>query len=75
MKFVTYTGERGARVGVIEGDRVYDAGFEGDMVEFIEAGAPSGKRTPVKDARLQAPLRPRSLRDFITFEAHLRTLP
>ena len=73
MKFVTYTGEQGARVGVIEGDRVYDAGFEGDMVEFIEAGAPAGKRTPVKDARLQAPLRPRSLRDFITFEAHLKT--
>ena len=73
MKYVTYTSELGARVGVIDGDYVYDAGFEGDMVAFIEAGAPAGNRTPVKDARLQAPLRPRSLRDFITFEGHLKT--
>ena len=55
MKYVTYTSELGARVGVIDGDYVYDAGFEGDMVAFIEAGAPAGNRTPVKDARLQAP--------------------
>ena len=73
MKFVTYKGEPGIRVGVIDGDRVYDTGFEGDMVEFIEAGAPVEKRTLVKNARLQAPLRPRSLRDFITFEDHLKT--
>ena len=73
MKYVTYTSELGARVGVIDGDYVYDAGFEGDMVAFIEAGAPAGNRTPVKDARLQAPLKPRSLRDFITFEGHLKT--
>ena len=43
------------------------------MVAFIEAGAPAGNRTLVKDARLLAPLRPRSLRDFITFEGHLKT--
>ena len=73
MKYVTYTSEHGTRVGMMDGDRVYDAGFEGDMVEFIEAGAPVGQRTLVKDACLQAPLRPRSLRDFITFEAHLKT--
>ena len=73
MKYVTFTSEHGARVGVMEGDRVYDAGFDGDMVAFIEAGAPVGNLTLVKDARLQAPLRPRSLRDFITFEAHLKT--
>ena len=73
MKFVTYKGDLGNRVGVMDGDRVYDAGFDGDMVSFIEAGAPVGNRTLVKNARLQAPLRPRSLRDFITFEDHLKT--
>ena len=73
MKFVTYKGELGTRVGVMDGNKVYDAGFEGNMIEFIAAGAPAGKRTLVKDARLQAPLKPRSLRDFITFEDHLKT--
>ena len=47
----------------------YDAG--GDMVAFVEAGAPAGERTPVEEARLLAPLRPRSLRDFLTFKGHL----
>ena len=73
MKFVTYAGESGARVGVLDGNDVYDVAFEGDMVAFIEAGAPVRSRTAVKDARLLAPLRPRSLRDFITFEGHLKT--
>ena len=73
MKFVTYASEAGSRVGVIEADCVYDAGFDGDMVSFIAAGAPAGNRRLVKDARLQAPLIPRSLRDFITFEKHLKT--
>lgn len=58
---------------MMEADYVYDVGFAGDMVAFIEAGAPVASRILVKDARLQAPLRPRSLRDFITFESHLKT--
>lgn len=73
MKYVTYSGEHRDRVGVIDGGHVFDAGFDGDMIEFIEAGAPVGKRTLMKDARLEAPLKPRSLRDFITFEDHLKT--
>jgi 2-keto-4-pentenoate hydratase/2-oxohepta-3-ene-1,7-dioic acid hydratase in catechol pathway len=73
MKLVTYDAGAGARVGVLDGDRVCDAGFDGDMVAFIEAGAPAGAAgEPVAGARLLAPLRPRTLRDFLAFEGHLK---
>jgi 2-keto-4-pentenoate hydratase/2-oxohepta-3-ene-1,7-dioic acid hydratase in catechol pathway len=74
VKLVTYeaAGSAGSRVGVLEGGIVLDAGFDGDMVAFIEAGAPVEETTPVADARLLAPLRPRSLRDFLSFEGHLK---
>jgi 2-keto-4-pentenoate hydratase/2-oxohepta-3-ene-1,7-dioic acid hydratase in catechol pathway len=72
MKLVRYVaGYQRPRVGVLENGRVVDVGFDGDMVAFIEAGAPLGEQTPVEDARLLAPLRPRSMRDFLTFEGHL----
>lgn len=73
MKFVTYKGDLGVRVGMLDDGLVFDVGFPGDMVAFIAAGAPVGERMPVSNAQLLAPLRPRSLRDFITFEGHLRT--
>jgi 2-keto-4-pentenoate hydratase/2-oxohepta-3-ene-1,7-dioic acid hydratase in catechol pathway len=72
MRYVTYAGDAGPRVGVLEGDRVLDAGFDGDMVAFIAARAPVGETRPVEAPRLLAPLRPRSLRDFLAFEGHLR---
>jgi 2-keto-4-pentenoate hydratase/2-oxohepta-3-ene-1,7-dioic acid hydratase in catechol pathway len=71
LKLVTYDAGRGPRVGALEDGSVVDLGFEGDMVAFIEKGTPTGDRTEVADARLLAPLRPRSLRDFLTFEGHL----
>jgi 2-keto-4-pentenoate hydratase/2-oxohepta-3-ene-1,7-dioic acid hydratase in catechol pathway len=72
MKFVTYVvGSQKPRVGLLENGDVIDVGFDGDMVAFIEAGAPFGKRTPVETAQLLAPLRPRSMRDFLTFEGHM----
>ena len=40
MKLVTYDAGAGPRVGVLDGDGVVDAGFDGDMVAFIDAGAP-----------------------------------
>jgi 2-keto-4-pentenoate hydratase/2-oxohepta-3-ene-1,7-dioic acid hydratase in catechol pathway len=65
----------GRRVGYLDADSdshvVVDAGFEGDMVAFIAAGAPVGTSRAVPDAVLRAPLRPRSLRDFLAFEGHL----
>jgi 2-keto-4-pentenoate hydratase/2-oxohepta-3-ene-1,7-dioic acid hydratase in catechol pathway len=72
MKLVTYDSGDGARVGALEDGGVIDLGFDGDMVAFIEAGAPRGERRAVGDARLLAPLRPRSLRDFLAFEGHLK---
>jgi 2-keto-4-pentenoate hydratase/2-oxohepta-3-ene-1,7-dioic acid hydratase in catechol pathway len=72
MKLVTYEAGEGARVGALEDGGVVDLGFDGDMVAFIEAGAPRGERREVGEARLLAPLRPRSLRDFLAFEGHLK---
>jgi 2-keto-4-pentenoate hydratase/2-oxohepta-3-ene-1,7-dioic acid hydratase in catechol pathway len=72
VKYVTYEADGVQRVGVLDGGQVLDAGFDGDMVAFIEAGAPSGAARLVADARLRAPLRPRTLRDFLAFEGHLR---
>jgi 2-keto-4-pentenoate hydratase/2-oxohepta-3-ene-1,7-dioic acid hydratase in catechol pathway len=75
MRLVTYAADAGARVGILDGDEVIDAGFDGDMVAFIEAGAPSGAGTGDRvqpRPRLLAPLRPRSLRDFLGFEGHLK---
>jgi 2-keto-4-pentenoate hydratase/2-oxohepta-3-ene-1,7-dioic acid hydratase in catechol pathway len=71
MKLVTYDAGRGPRVGALENGEIIDLGFDGNMVAFIEARAPVGKRTRVGQARLLAPLRPRSMRDFLSFEGHL----
>ena len=71
MKLVTYEAGAGPRIGLLESDAILDVGFVGDMVAFIEAGAPVGDRTAVAAGRLLAPLRPRSLRDFLTFKGHL----
>jgi 2-keto-4-pentenoate hydratase/2-oxohepta-3-ene-1,7-dioic acid hydratase in catechol pathway len=71
MKLVTYDAGGGPRVGALEDGSVVDLGFDGDMVSFIEGGARGGDRTPVAGARLLSPLRPRSLRDFLTFKGHL----
>jgi len=73
MKLVTYEAAGGdPRVGALEDGGVVDLDFDGDMVSFIEAEAPVGDRNPVENARLLAPLRPRSLRDFLAFEGHLK---
>jgi len=80
VKLVTYAAARDARVGVLMDDGVHDAGFEGDMVALIEAGpaalraagAAAARNPAVPAARLLAPLRPRSMRDFMAFEGHLR---
>ena len=71
MKLVTYEAGHGARVGLLDGEAIVDVGFAGDMVAFIEAGAPVRERATVAGGRLLSPLRPRSLRDFLTFKGHL----
>ncbi len=73
MKFVTYEAPDtdGHRVGYLDGDVVVDAGFDGDMVAFIEAEAPIRGGKGIDGAVLRAPIRPRTLRDFLAFEGHL----
>jgi 2-keto-4-pentenoate hydratase/2-oxohepta-3-ene-1,7-dioic acid hydratase in catechol pathway len=72
VKFVTYaSADVPSRVGRLDDDTVLDVGFDGDMVAFIEAGAPLGDEREVPVARLLAPLVPRSFRDFLAFEGHL----
>jgi 2-keto-4-pentenoate hydratase/2-oxohepta-3-ene-1,7-dioic acid hydratase in catechol pathway len=71
LKLVTYKAGAGSRVGLLEDRQVFDAGFDGDMIAFIEAGAPVGDAAPVDGVRLLAPLRPRTLRDFLTFRGHM----
>jgi 2-keto-4-pentenoate hydratase/2-oxohepta-3-ene-1,7-dioic acid hydratase in catechol pathway len=73
MRLVTYDAGAGPRVGTLAGeDAVVDLAFGGDMVDYIVAGAPAGTTVPVEGARLLAPLRPRSLRDFLAFEGHMK---
>jgi len=72
VRLVTYDAGAGPRVGALDGAGVVDLGFDGDMVAFIEAGAPPGGGERIDDARLLAPLRPRSLRDFLAFEGHMK---
>jgi 2-keto-4-pentenoate hydratase/2-oxohepta-3-ene-1,7-dioic acid hydratase in catechol pathway len=72
VRLVTYDAGAGARVGLLEDGQVLDAGFDGNMVAFIERGAPVARRERVRAARLLSPLRPRSLRDFLAFEGHMR---
>jgi 2-keto-4-pentenoate hydratase/2-oxohepta-3-ene-1,7-dioic acid hydratase in catechol pathway len=71
VKLVTYEAGHGPRVGLLDGEAIVDVAFDGDMVAYIEAGAPVGEPTTVAVGRLLAPLRPRSLRDFLTFKGHL----
>jgi 2-keto-4-pentenoate hydratase/2-oxohepta-3-ene-1,7-dioic acid hydratase in catechol pathway len=73
MRLVTYDAGAGPRVGTLEDGGIRDVGFDGDMVAFIAAGGPVDGRTPVAgEARLLAPLHPRSLRDFLAFEGHMK---
>ena len=80
MKLVTYRDGRVSRVGVQLSDGVHDAGFAGDMVALIErwdevrdsVTSHAAASPAIAGATLLAPLRPRSLRDFLTFEGHLK---
>ena len=71
MKFVTYDAGSGPRVGRLDDGQVLDVSFDGDMVAFIEAGAPLRDERPVETARLLAPLRPRTMRDYLSFRGHM----
>ena len=71
MKVVTYDAGTGPRVGRVDDGQVLDVGFDGDMVAFIAAGAPVRGERPVDSAHLLAPLRPRTMRDYLSFRGHM----
>jgi 2-keto-4-pentenoate hydratase/2-oxohepta-3-ene-1,7-dioic acid hydratase in catechol pathway len=73
MRYVRYCRTAGGapRVGLLDGGDIVDVGFDGEMVDFIAEGAPHGRLRDVPDARLLAPLVPRSMRDFLQFKGHL----
>ena len=81
MKLVTYRDGGARRVGVQLADGVHDAGFGGDMVALIErwddvrgdVARHAESSRPLPDPILEAPLRPRSLRDFLSWEGHLKS--
>lgn len=59
MKLVTYWHDGQARVGVLDGDTVTDAGFDGDMVQFLAAGSPitpGGASYALTAVKLLAPI-------------------
>jgi 2-keto-4-pentenoate hydratase/2-oxohepta-3-ene-1,7-dioic acid hydratase in catechol pathway len=70
VRFVTFAGDDAARIGAVDGERVVDLGFDGDMVAFISGGDESldaarqaiasadGSARPLASTRLLAPLRP-----------------
>lgn len=82
MRLVTYALNEQERVGVLIDGRVHDAGYDGTMIDLItedhfrlgEIERHARAASPLPDARLRAPLRPRTMRDFLTFERHLHNV-
>lgn len=85
MKWVTYHGDEGERVGVLSGDTIYAMRPGVTLVDLITRG-PDGLRragdevqraptatVPLADVRLLAPIpRPPSIRDSLCFLDHMR---
>lgn len=59
MQLVTFVNDGRPQVGVLEGEQVVGAGFDGSMVDFIAAGMPvqaGGRVYPLGQVRLAAPI-------------------
>jgi 2-keto-4-pentenoate hydratase/2-oxohepta-3-ene-1,7-dioic acid hydratase in catechol pathway len=81
MRLATYRHDGAEHAGVVAGDRVhaFDAGL--DMRAVVAAGldaalelgarAVAGEGLPITEVKLLAPIRPASIRDFVTFEEHV----
>jgi 2-keto-4-pentenoate hydratase/2-oxohepta-3-ene-1,7-dioic acid hydratase in catechol pathway len=84
MRFARYADQGTARAGVLgPGDLLHDLPSvetvealinRGGLAALLDAGAVALRATPgpaVADVRLLAPLRPASIRDSVSFEAHI----
>ena len=82
MRLATYLDAAGTRrAGVVVDDRVFALPDGTTVEQLVERGlthalevggrAVSGEGVALADVRLQLPLRPASIRDFVTFEEHV----
>ena len=84
MKLATFTAPDliGPRVGLVEDGHIHAFGEGLSMRDVIDAGLDAAHRLaeqalgreearPLEDVRLEVPLRPASVRDFVAFEGHV----
>jgi 2-keto-4-pentenoate hydratase/2-oxohepta-3-ene-1,7-dioic acid hydratase in catechol pathway len=76
MRIATFRLDGRTRSGAVEGDQVFPFDSDLDLRTIIERGIdPRGlaraPAVPLGKTHLLAPLRPRSLRDFVAFEEHV----
>ncbi|SDS09301.1 2-keto-4-pentenoate hydratase/2-oxohepta-3-ene-1,7-dioic acid hydratase (catechol pathway) [Nocardioides scoriae] len=82
MRLATYLDPAGTRrAGVVVEDRVFALPGDTTVEQLVERGlsaalemgarAVTGEGTALAGVRLQVPLRPASIRDFVTFEEHV----
>ncbi|MGI5459122.1 fumarylacetoacetate hydrolase family protein [Streptomyces sp. CA-249302] len=70
MRIATYLHEGRRRHGIVEGETV--RALPGGVSPLDALGViPPGPAVPLSDVRLLAPLEPRTVRDFVTFEEHV----
>lgn len=80
-RYVRYVEHGIVHTGVERHGRVHDLPGDPDILKLLQAPAAernnvllrSGKmqRTPVENVKLLAPVEPRAMRDYVTFEAHI----
>jgi 2-keto-4-pentenoate hydratase/2-oxohepta-3-ene-1,7-dioic acid hydratase in catechol pathway len=66
--------DAGARVAVVEGDRLRLLQEGTDVLDLLRApgeAQPTAEEVPLGSTRLLAPVEPPSIRDFLTFERHV----
>jgi 2-keto-4-pentenoate hydratase/2-oxohepta-3-ene-1,7-dioic acid hydratase in catechol pathway len=77
-RFATYRHDGASHAGVVVEDRVFPLDTDLDMRGIVSLGldaalelGPAGNGVPLDEVRLCAPLKPASVRDFVTFEEHV----
>ena len=82
MRLATYDHDGERRCGVLDGDRLHPLPADVDLLQLVRAGLPAllhageealdGPAGPALAAvRLQPPLQPPTVRDFVAFEEHV----
>ena len=72
MKIATFEHDGGEHVGIVEGESLWKV--DATVLELLAQAPeepPRGEELALADVRLLAPLRPPTIRDFVTFEQHV----